>query len=90
MHANSTIKLKFTANPVLLHMLQKYLSSPWQSSYCGKGSHLPVIEEQRLCKPYEIRIGSWLVGDVYETQFGSATEATVHAAAPKNTQREMP
>ncbi len=90
MHANSIIKLKFTAKPVLLQILQKYLSSLRQSSYCGKGSHLLVIEEQRLCRPYEIRIGSWLVGDVYETQFGSATDATVHAAAPRKTQSEMP
>lgn len=90
MHASSAIKLKFSKKPVLLHILQKYLSSPLQSSYCGKGLHSPVIDEQRLCRPYVTRMGSWSVGEVYDIQFGSATEAIVQAAAPRKTQSEIP
>lgn len=51
-------------NPVLLHIEQNALLFPTQSSSCGKGVHLPVIDEQRLCRPYDTRIGSWSVGDV--------------------------
>lgn len=39
--------------PTLRHMEQKYRSSPWQSSYCGKGSQVPVNDEQRRWRPYE-------------------------------------
>ncbi len=55
---------KFMRNPVLLHIEQNALLFPTQSSSCGKGVHLPVIDEQRLCRPYDTRIGSWSVGDV--------------------------
>lgn len=90
MHASSSTTAKFMKNPVLLHIEQKLFSSPWQSSDCGNLVHSPVIELQRLCRPYVTRIGSWSVGDVYEIQLGSAMEAMVHAAAPRNTQSEIP
>jgi hypothetical protein len=34
--ANSNTAAKLIMNPTLLHMEQKYRSSAWQSSYCGK------------------------------------------------------
>lgn len=34
-------------NPTERHMEQKYRSSPWQSSRCGKLSQVLVREEQR-------------------------------------------
>ena len=57
-HANCSTMLKFMKKPVLLHIEQNHLSSPWQSSYSGKGVHLPVIELHLLCRPYVTRMGS--------------------------------
>lgn len=49
--ANSKTTEKFIKKPTLLHMEQKYLSSPWQSSGTGKGVQPDVSEEQRRCSP---------------------------------------
>lgn len=38
-------------NPTDRHMEQKYRSSPWQSSRCGKLSQVSVMEEQRRWRP---------------------------------------
>jgi hypothetical protein len=49
--ANSKTTEKFIKKPTLLHMEQKYLSSPWQSSETGKGVQPAVREEQRRWRP---------------------------------------
>ena len=49
--ANSSTTEKFIRKPTLLHMEQKYRSSPWQSSGTGKGVQPEVREEQRRCRP---------------------------------------
>jgi hypothetical protein len=49
MPSNTTVK--DIKNPTDRHIEQKYRSSPWQSSLCGKLSQVSVSEEQRWCRP---------------------------------------
>lgn len=64
MQASSMTIEKFMKKPAVRHFAQNERLSPWQSSYCGNGVHLPVMLLHRLCSPYVTRMGSCSVGEV--------------------------
>jgi hypothetical protein len=80
--ANSNTAVNDIINPTDLHIEQKYLSEPEQSSCCGKCMHCPVVEEQLRCSPIVlVKCPPSLESTVHVTQSGMKIAAKVIAVA---------
>jgi hypothetical protein len=81
-------------NPTDRHILQKYLSSPPQSSGVGKDEQCSFVAEResvfehRLCRPYvECIVVPWFVSSSKEIHSGMMMDARVRPVPTRNTSR---
>jgi hypothetical protein len=70
MVTNSITTASDIRKPTDLHMEQKYLSVPWQSSYRGKSWHEECVDEQLRCKPIFLLKWPFLESTDHDIQVG--------------------